>query len=317
MKWIHIPFSGQPCSTRLSSQRPSTRTSKSTQDYWGHFMCHPVYNKIQKGTMVSAPSKMGGKSPLVIKESLTGRCFISTTGPDGTRTTSTTPEKPMPSLEGMTGYIVFETHGGSRLSDYWQQKTKTRLSRVHVTPRKTLFTPSHAPVDLSLLSPSSTTRKNYLNGGTQTLCDTWLASVEGRDMEAWVGETVFDIEGCAHVPAQSMCVQGSSCTYSGDLDPRHVSPAFQAEENVVCNCNCMTTQLVHSRHSVSRRAATEAEVYLQSLSSHFSFAVNPILCCQQDARCTNSRNSRQHDSRASESWLSKHPWSQPSQLLPP
>ena len=93
----------------------------------------------------------------------------------------------MPSLEGLTGYIVFETHGGSRLSDYWQQKTKTRLSRVHVTPRKTLFNPSHAPVDLSLLSPSRTTRKNYLNGSTQTLSDTWLASVKGRDAEEWVG----------------------------------------------------------------------------------------------------------------------------------
>ena len=79
------------------------------------------------------------------------------------------------------------------------------------------------------------------------------------------------------MPAQSMYVQGSSCTYSGDLDPMHVSPAFQAEENVVCNFNCMTTQLVHSRHSVSRRAATDAGVYLQGLSSHFSFAVNPIL----------------------------------------
>ena len=68
----------------------------------------------------------------------------------------------MPSLEGLTGYIVFETHGGSRLSDYWQQKTETSLSRVHVTPRKTLFTPSHAPVDLSLLSPSRTTGRATL-----------------------------------------------------------------------------------------------------------------------------------------------------------
>ena len=144
----------------------------------------------------------------------------------------------------MTGYIVFETHGGSRLSDYWLQKTKSRLSRVHVTPRKTLFTPSHAPVDLSLLGPSRTTRKSYLYGGTQTLHNTWLASVKGRDTEEWVGETVFDIEGCARVPAQSMYVQGSSCTCSGDLDPTHASPAFQAEENVVCNFNCMTTQLV-------------------------------------------------------------------------
>ena len=250
---------------------------EATQDYWGHLMCHPVYHKIQKGTMVSTPSEMGGKSPLVSKESLTGRCFVSATGPDGTRTTSTTLEKPLPSLEGMTGYIVFETHGGSRLSDYWQQKTKTRLSRVHVTPRKTLFTPSHAPVDLSLLAPSRTTRKNYLKGGTQTLYDTWLASVKGRDVEEWVGETVFDIEGCARVPAQSMYVQGSPCTYSGDLDPIHVSPAFQVEENVVCNFNCRTTQLVHSCHSVSRRAVSDAGVYLPSLSHDSSFAVNPIL----------------------------------------
>ena len=101
--------------------------------------------------------------------------------------------------------------------------------------------------------------------------------LRGRDTEEWVGETVFDIEGCARVPAQSMYVQGSSCTYSGDLDPMHVSPAFQAEENVVCNFNCMTTQLVHSRHSVSRRAAPDAGVYLQSLSSHFNFVVHPIL----------------------------------------
>ena len=100
-------------------------------------MCHPVYYKIQKGTMVSSPFEKGGKSPLVSKESLTGRCFVSAISPDGTRTASTISERP--SLEGLTGYVVFETHGGSRLSDHWQQKTETRLSRVHVTPRKTLF----------------------------------------------------------------------------------------------------------------------------------------------------------------------------------
>ena len=122
----------------------------------------------------------------------------------------------------MTGYIVFETHGGSRLSDYWQQKTKSRLSRVHVTPRKTLFTPSHAPVDLALLAPGRVTRKNYLYGGTLTLHDTWLACVKGRDTEEWTGETIFDIEACARAPAQSMYVQGSACTYSGDLDPLHM-----------------------------------------------------------------------------------------------
>ena len=62
--------------------------------------------------MVSAPFEMGGKSPIVSKESLTGRCFVSAIGSDGTRTTSTISEKPMPSLEGLTGYIVFETHRG-------------------------------------------------------------------------------------------------------------------------------------------------------------------------------------------------------------
>ena len=248
-----------------------------TLDHWGHLMCFPVYYKTQKDTMVSASFEMGGKSPLVSKESLTGRCFVSTISPDGTRTTSTISERPMPSLEGLTGYVVFETHGGSRLSDYWQQKTKTRLSRVHVTPRKTLFSPSHAPVDLSLLSPGRTTRKDYLNGSTQTLRDTWLASVKGRDAEEWLGETIFDIEGCAHVPAQSMYVQGSSCTYSGDLDPMLVYSAVQAEENVVCNVNCRLAQCVHSRHSVSRRAVSDAGVNLQGLSSPFIVVVDPIL----------------------------------------
>ena len=137
--------------------------------------------KTQKDTQVPALFETGGKTPLVRKESLKGRCFISATGLDGTRATSTTLDKPLASLEGMTGFIVFETHGGSRLSDYWQQKTKSRLSRVHVTPRKTLFTPSHAPVELALLAPGRVTRKNYLHGGTLTIQDTWLASVKGRD----------------------------------------------------------------------------------------------------------------------------------------
>ena len=96
--------------------------AEATEDHWGRLMCHPVYFKIQKGTQVPALFETGGKTPLVTKESLTGRCFISATGLDGTRTTSTTLEKPLPSLEGMTGYIVFETHGGSRLSDCWHQR---------------------------------------------------------------------------------------------------------------------------------------------------------------------------------------------------
>ena len=231
---------------------------EATQDHWGHLMCYPVYYKIQKDTMVSTPFEMGGKSPLVSKESLTGRCFVSAIGPDGTRTTSTISERPMPSLEGLTGYVVFETHGGSRLSDYWQQKTKTSILAM----LRWICHCCH--------------QAGQPGGSTQTLSDTWLASVKGRDAEEWVGETIFDVEGCAHVPAQSMYVQGSSCTYSGDLDPMLVSPAFQAEENVVCNFNCRTAQSVHSRHSVSRRAVSDAGVNLQDLSGHFSIVVNPI-----------------------------------------
>ena len=71
-------------------------------------------------------------------------------------TTSSTFDKPLPSLDGMTGFIAFEASEGSRLSDFWQQslqRTKPHLSRVHVVPRKTLLTPSHALVDLALLAP--------------------------------------------------------------------------------------------------------------------------------------------------------------------
>ena len=74
-----------------------------------------------------------------------------------------------------------------------------------------------------------------------------------------------------------MYVQGSACTYSGDLDPSCASPACQAEENVVCNFNCMTTQLFHGCHLISKSAVSDAGVYLPSSSSSSSFAVNPIL----------------------------------------
>ena len=140
--------------------------AEATEDHWARLMCYPIFFKIQKGT----------KSPLVSKESLTGRCFISATGPDGTRTTSTTLEKPLPSLEVMTGFIVLETHGGSRLSDYWQQKTKSRLSRVHVTPRKTLFTPSHAPVDLSFAVHSLLLASNMPSAPTRSTADNMTAA---------------------------------------------------------------------------------------------------------------------------------------------
>ena len=87
-------------------------------------------------------------------------------------------------LGGMTGFIVFETSEGSRLSDYWQQRTKSHLSRVHVVPRMTLFTLSHAPVDLALLAPCTETRKCYLHGSILTLHYTWLGSVKCRDSES-------------------------------------------------------------------------------------------------------------------------------------
>ena len=116
------------------------------------------------------------------------------------------------------------------------------------------------------------TRKNNLYGGTLTIHDTWLASAKGRDTEEWTGETLFDIEACARMPAQSMYVQGSSCTCSIDLDPSHVSPAFQAEENVVCNFKCMTTQPFHGCHLISRSAVSDVGVYLLSSQSSLSSA---------------------------------------------
>ena len=79
------------------------------------------------------------------------------------------------------------------------------------------------------------------------------------------------------MPAHSMYVQGSLCTCSGDLDPSHVSTAFQAEENVVCNLDCRTTQLDYSCRSVSRKAASDIGVYLLSLSIDHSFAVDSII----------------------------------------
>ena len=107
---------------------------------------------------------------------------------------------------------------------------------MHVTPKKTLFTLSHALVDLALLAPGRVTRKNYLNGGTLTLHDTWLGCVRGR--EEWTGETIFGIEARVHVPAHSLYVHGLSCASTVNLDPSHVSSACQAEENVVCNFKC-------------------------------------------------------------------------------
>ena len=55
-----------------------------------------------------------------------------------------------------------------------------------------------------------------------------------------------------------------------------VSPAFQAEENVVCNLDCMTTQHIHDCHLISRSAVPDAGVCLQGLPSSLSFAVSLI-----------------------------------------
>ena len=75
---------------------------------------------------------------------------------------------------------------------------------MHVTPRKTLFTPVHASVDLAMLAPRRETHKSYLNGSTSTLCDTWLASSKGRDSEEWTGETRFKIEGETYISSAAL-----------------------------------------------------------------------------------------------------------------
>ena len=178
-------------------------------------------------------------------------------------TSSTTIDKPLLSLEDMTGFVVFEEREGYRLSDYWQQRTKSQICRVHVTPRKTLFRPSsRAPVDLALLAPCMETHKSYLNGSTLTLCDTWLGNSKGE----WVGETRFiqNLEGCASAPAQSLYAQGETCASSVDLDLSQPLPALQAEENVVCNFDCSVAYFDHCRHIVSRSAVLGREVYLPS-----------------------------------------------------
>ena len=50
-----------------------------------------------------------------------------------------------------------------------------------------------------------------------------------------------------------------------------ISSLSRLEENVVCNFNCRTSQFVHSRHSVSRRAVSDAGVNLQDLSSPLQY----------------------------------------------
>ena len=83
----------------------------------------------------------------------------------------------------MTGFMVFEAREGSKLSDYWQQRPKSQLRRVRVTPRKTLFTPVRAPVDLATLAPCRENDKSYLDGSHTILSDTWFVSSKGRDSD--------------------------------------------------------------------------------------------------------------------------------------
>ena len=73
-----------------------------TEDFWTHLMCGPVFFKNNKGTNLSQVMCKGGRSP-VRRESLTGRSYIYVVGPNGTLTSSTTPDKPLPSLVDMTG----------------------------------------------------------------------------------------------------------------------------------------------------------------------------------------------------------------------
>ena len=54
-----------------------------------------------------------------------------------------------------------------------------------------------------------------------------LGSVKGRDSEEWAGETVFTVEGCLRAPVHSLYSHGTSRTSSVNLDPSHVSSAFQ------------------------------------------------------------------------------------------
>ena len=85
-----------------------------------------------------------------------------------------------------------------------------------------------------------------------------------RDSEEWIGETIFNVEACAHAPAQSLYTHGLSCTSTVNLDPSHVSSACQAEENVVCDFKCLTTPVSHCCYVDSRSAATGAGVHLPS-----------------------------------------------------
>ena len=113
-----------------------------------------------------------GKTPFR-RDSLTGICYIYVVGPNGTLTTSTTLDKPLLSFEDMTGVIVFEVREvPARLSDYWQQRTKSQLCHVHVAPRKTLFTPAHAAVDVAALAPCRETHMSHFSGSCATLSDT-------------------------------------------------------------------------------------------------------------------------------------------------
>ena len=82
---------------------------KATEDYWTHLMC---------GSSKIAKTQMCHKS---CGKEVNGGCCIYAVA------------------------LWFEVREGSRLSDYWQQRTKSQLRHVHVTPRETLFTPVHAP----------------------------------------------------------------------------------------------------------------------------------------------------------------------------
>ena len=105
----------------------------------------------------------------------------------------------------MTGFIVLETREGPRLSDLWQQRTRSQLCLAHVTPRKTLFTPSHAPLDLAMLAPCKESYKSYLDGSTLTLHDTWLGSATSSEESVICNLecSVAHLSHCCHLESRS------------------------------------------------------------------------------------------------------------------
>ena len=66
----------------------------------------------------------------------------------------------------------------------------------------------------------------------------------------------------ARVRLHRACMSRDHLAHIRMIWTHHVSPAFQAEENVVCNFKCMTTQSVYGCHLTLRSAVSDVGVYL-------------------------------------------------------